>query len=403
MSTVWQKETGVATGRGFDPNGYCGLFKTWVAKNAVSGGPNWYIWDDQSALLTDPYIIITDTLSPVVNDVTTGPDGLPPKFIKFGYLSATGQEVRMQHYMWWDNVAHAGFGLWSGKKITTYDATDFEYRFRGGAIGIAIHSRLASSWYSIGILDWEGDPNRIESISTYSVLTSGVSSGTSVVITLSSPAEASKFSVDKKYYIYDFQNESYVDYCKVTNVNSPASQITVDALEHNFPSGAVITSYAHRFCSFGGFDNAIDDIDGTDYYSRPSVCKIPYVSALTNASVFHQTGQTGSIFGSCGMDVMTGVLACENPNDDNLQTGMRPFIYEISGYDSYQQNTTGYFNRAYGQIKGLYVAQNNSYVIGSDAKTINSKDYVFIGMGAEFCPGLNYQQGVFILDSTSVS
>lgn len=48
---VFQIEDGIATGRGFtdiDANGICSKFKTWVVKNAASGGPGWYIIDDYS-------------------------------------------------------------------------------------------------------------------------------------------------------------------------------------------------------------------------------------------------------------------------------------------------------------------------------------------------------------------
>jgi len=50
---VFQKETGLCTGRGFadvDAAGYLAKLKTWIVKAPASGGPGWTILLDKTTL-----------------------------------------------------------------------------------------------------------------------------------------------------------------------------------------------------------------------------------------------------------------------------------------------------------------------------------------------------------------
>jgi hypothetical protein len=397
MGTVWHVETGIATGRSFATDGFMDKFKTWVDLSA-GYGPAWFIIDDQSAG-SDPYIVISDVAAAGANDISSGPSGLPAKFIKIGYLDSEAGFIRMQHYLYWNTSTHVGYGVWQGKRVATYDAAQFEYRFRGGYIGMMVSARLASTWTSAGVLDWEGDPNRVEGVGIYGINAGLAVAGTNVVLNVSN---ATSFTLDNYYYIFDFQDVSHVNYVKVVDTtNAGSGQITVDALTYNFPGASVICAYAHRFFGFGNSSDAgINNFGGSygGFAAAYSNGNIPYVSANDQANVFHD--QASAIFGAVGLQVMDGVLSCENPNDAGLQAVMRPFVYEYSCHNAAYASKS--VNRSYGQVKGLYSFFNNSYVRGSDAKTVGGKDYVFLTLASEICGiGGNGQHAAGFLDTIS--
>lgn len=387
---IWNVTEGTALGRGFagvDPTGVLSMFYSWVsASPATSAGPGWYIYDDNSTSATDPYIVVTDTSGTIsANAMNISPDSLPPKFIKVGMISTEAGYIRVQHYLWWNKTTHLGHGLWCGHRVATYDSATFEYRFRAGQYGLVIHTRLASTWYMAGILSWEGDNNLVEDTSKYGILQSSAAPGTNVTVQLGS-GQASNFTVNNSYFIMDFQDHTWANYTKCLSANSATDQVVFDTKASNFITGSVVAAYAHRFYAFGTLhDTGINDICGGQYYSfaNASYAKIPYQSSTIATSVIHN--QSGQILGAASLDVLTNTLATLNPDDLSLQAVMRPIVIE---YEPDNASTPGLvtfgLNRAYGQVKHMYAAYNNSFLKGSDGKVINGLNYLYFASCGDF-------------------
>lgn len=392
MSTVWGKEAGQATGRGFagvDPDGFLAKFKAWVVKAPVDHGPGWFLHDDQSALGTDPYIVVCDVDAPAVNSMNNGPSGLPPKFMRIWMKSTEVGCIRVENFLWWNKSTHTGYGYWGGYYVYTYDSATFEYRFRGGYCGIVIHSRRASSWSHAGVLDWEGDSNLVEGTDKYGVLQSGITAGSSVVLQLAA-GQAINFTVNKWYFIFNFDGQHWVNYCKVIARDTGADTVTVDYLQKNFQSGSVIASYAHRFHQFGnGVSGDINSGNNTAWINdNRGKSTIPYVSSNSyytsygngSYAFFNPSHYYLSVSSGVRLAAIRDVLERLNNDDYGLQAVMRPIIVEYyRGQDSSYNTYNLGMNRAYGQTKELYFCYNNAFSTGADGKIINGKNYVKFG------------------------
>lgn len=72
---IFQIENGSCIGRGFsdvDATGFCAMFKTWVVKTAVNGGPQWNLLLDRSALPTPVSISSIDVANEIFTSVGHG-------------------------------------------------------------------------------------------------------------------------------------------------------------------------------------------------------------------------------------------------------------------------------------------------------------------------------------------
>ncbi len=401
---VWQVESGEATGRGFagvDADGLLAKFATWVVKSGANGGPGWYLHDDQSALAIDPYIVVCDTQTPAVNDLATGPGGLPPKFIKIGMKDTQAGYIQIQYYMWWDNTTQTGRGLWAGWILMTLDSGTFAYSFRGGVEGIVVHTRVTgqSRLFISGVLDWEGDANLVEATSKYGVLTAEASAGSSVTLNLDT-GQAANFTVGKFYFIYDFSVGTLVNYVKVTAKDELADTIVVETLASTFATGSVISPYAHRHTAFGttGYANAKEF--SLNYSGQvANYCCIPYVSSLVATNVVHD--QDGYITIQAKFDYLANTLLQIAPDDYNMRAVMRPIIGELYCANS---NATTYdvgMNRAYGQVKNLYIAYNNSRSLEKDGLTVNAKNYVYLAHVSDLNINASSVYDLLFLDTES--
>lgn len=403
----YQIESDICTGRGFagvDADGFLAKFYTWVTKNYASGGPGWYIHDDQSTLGTNPYIVICDTAAPVVNDYNTGPSGGPPKFLKIGYVNTEAATIRIQCYMWWDNATQTGYGLWDGHFLRTYDAADFVYAFRGGAECMIIQTRRGTTWDIFVFDEWEGDTNLVEGTTAIGTLQSGVTAGSSVVLQLDT-GEAANFTADKYYYLYDFDGHSWVAYRKVTAVDAVLDQITIDTADYNWPAGSVIGAYPHRWYTAG---NQLENNSGTTgiydfnyYVSRYS--KLPYCSSAGTAYSF--SNQSGPIYGACGADFMWKTIDSMNADDYGNRTVQRPLLYEFfRENDSITTTREASMNRAYGVAKNLYVGTTSGMAQMQDGRTINGKNYIYARTTSSFFSESAYTTAaVLILDTEATS
>lgn len=368
----YQKESGVCTGRGFaasSPNGFLEKFKTWIVKAYAAGGPLWYILDDQSALATNPYIIISDTAAPAANDYNTAPNGGAPKILKVGYVSTEAGYIRVNGYMWWNSATHVGYGLWCGYRLDTYDDADFAYDFRGGEECLIIQTRLGTSWDSFIIDDWEYMSGLVEATTAIGTLQAQAAAGSSVTIQLD-VGEAANFTVDKYYYICNFNGVAYVDYCKVTARDLINDTITVDQIGLTFAAGSIIGAYPHRWVvASSGAAGGVANLNYTGYNS-----KMPYVSTGDTSYSFHN--QSSTIYGACALNILNTVLDNLSPDDENYYAVMRAVLVEV-----YKENslatTTANMNRAYGRPKNIYVCSLGSMARALDGMTINGDNWLY--------------------------
>ncbi len=146
-------------------------FKDWVVKTPANHGPGWFIYDDQSAIATDPYIVVCNQSSPTANSKAI--------FVQVIVVSAS-ETMTLKAYLAWDSSAHTGLVYWQGMNVTTKTGA-FAYYFRGGIDCLMVilrdgttitHARV-SRWTGI----WDGTKGT-EPESTSGVLTNPLFYGT---------------------------------------------------------------------------------------------------------------------------------------------------------------------------------------------------------------------------------
>jgi len=66
----------------------------------------WHVYDDQSQLSEDPYIVICNVKDPTISGAVFGKK--VPTFIKIGYQSGEVLVFVVEAYAWWDKKRHVG-------------------------------------------------------------------------------------------------------------------------------------------------------------------------------------------------------------------------------------------------------------------------------------------------------
>jgi hypothetical protein len=350
-----------------------------------------------SIIMVEKYIVFCDTASPAVNDVDTGPSGGPPKFIKASMLNSEAGYIRIQYYCWWDATAHTGRGLWAGYRIDTSDDADFAYDFRGGAETMVIQSRIGTSWKCAGITEFTGDAELLEGTDKYGTVQSGVTAGSSVVLQLDT-GEAANFTVDSYYFIYDFDGHTWVNCCKVTDVDTGTDQITVDTLGQDFPAGAVIGAYVHRWFAFG---NGTTNLGYANINYTNINSKIPYVNAASNTYVFHN--QYGVIYGSAYGAVCDGFLTRVAPNRKGNWGTEDIYVVEHRWENDNNQTLTTGAHEGYGVLKNVISSNKGTMSPGLDGRTDSGLDWLyFLGNNDTFSSGSS-SYAALLLNTTSTS
>jgi hypothetical protein len=394
-------ESGSCHGRGFsgaDPNGFLAKFKTWIetAPGVSSGGPGWTIIDDQSAAVSNPYIVVCDIAAPVVNDYNTGMNGGPPKFVQVGMTTTQAGYIYCKSWCWWDVGTSTGRGQWNGYLIATYDDADFAYDFRGGDDCLIIQARTGSSWATFVLSEWTGDANLVQGTGVVGVLDGGVTSGSNKVLQLHT-GEGANFadSLNKYCYIYDFVGHTWVNYVKITDISNIASdQITVDTLGYAFPDGSVIGAYVHRWVSCG---NGTWDNNNYNYAN----CVFPYYSGAVGY-VFHN--QTGTIYSAVQADYAGAAINHMCPDDEGVYAVMRPGLCEYGRPNSplYTGSYTDGMNREYGIVNKIYCTKMGTMSAGLDGRIIGGNQWLFFkSLNALFYSGDSAIATLF-LDARSV-
>lgn len=289
---------------------------------------------------------------------------------KIGMITTEAGYVRIQYFLGWDSTNNVPMSLWSGYRLNTYDDADFAYDFRGGEETMIVQSRLGTAWYSTVIDKWIGDANRVEATDKTGTLQSGVTAGSSVVLQLGT-GEASNFTEDNYYYIHDLDGHNWINYVQVTNVNAGSDQITVDTIDHDFPSGAVIAAYTHRWYTMG---NGTTSPAQVDMNAASSELKIPYVSSQTE-SYAHFKSQVTGIFGYCILGKMKNDLGTASPNDVGKYAVQKPVINESHNF--LNSSSTVDMNRGYGTTNNVYITYDTSLAAAQDGRTIGASNYLF--------------------------
>lgn len=341
-------------------------------------------------------MIFCNTVGAAANDIDTGPDGGPPKFIRIAMHTEFAACVTIQFAMWHDTTTHATYGYWNGQIVQTYDDADFAFDFRGGDETFLFSSRLGSAWDAVGMDTFVGDSNLLEGTDKVGVLQGGVSSGSSVVLQLDT-GEATNFTADKYYYIFDFDGLTNINYVKVESVNTGTDQITIETLYDNFAAGAVIGAYVHRWAGFGNgnmylvFGPSIPNV-AFSTSSYPDYSSIPYISRTGGDSPMHdQYNSMGDIQYLMQLDAAREYMEAMNNNDEGNQAVMRPGVCEVSN------------NRAYGILKNTYILVKNTMAAFLDGKTIAGKNYLYTKAETDMFYGSETAYGVLVLDTESTS
>jgi hypothetical protein len=318
------------------------------------------------------FVVLTDTLSPVVNDYNTSPAGCAPKFLKLGYVVSESGYVRMQSFLWWNSTTHKGQVCWSGVRLETYDSALFAYQFIGGDEFLFQASQLGATWYYQFIDTFTGITSKLEAITKVGVLQTGITAGSSVVLQLAA-GQATNFTVNKFYYLYDFVGHDWVDYVKVTARDTWADTVTILSCSVNFPAGAVLTPYAHRYYMWGsgmGYPYGGSRMSNwTDYY-------IPYVSCTTQQNVTQKSADTtyntrGSAFN------LDAIISRGIPDDEGYYDCIRLLLYENGFADYYNAIVT--MNRIYGKSNNILVTARGTMGQMVNTRTLLGVDYLYFG------------------------
>jgi len=352
------------------------------------GGAGWYLvnlTDQGSGTHTvtaeEHFIVITDTESPSINDYNTSPAGCAPKFLKIGYKANESGYVRTQGIMWWDNTTHLCQGVWGGYILNTYDSALFAYQFIGGDEFFFQSTQLGSAWHHVNVDTFTGISSILEGMTKVGVLQSGISAGSSVVLQLDT-GEAANFTVDNYYYLYDFDGHFWVDYVQVTAVDVGTDQITIDTASQDFPAGAVIHPYAHRYV-MDGFGSSNDGVYGTNrdfinwygynqYYRTPGAFAIPYCSAGDADGVRNEQGSSILLRG-IPLGLESSVFTTGDPDDMGLYYCAKILLGEAA--DSNDSSTS--MNRIYGKLNNILRTARDSMGTMVNTRTLNSIEYLY--------------------------
>ncbi len=339
-------------------------------------------------------MIFCNTAGAAVNDIDTGPDGGPPKFLRISMFVETAGKINIQAAMWHDITTHKVCGIWWGMRLSTYDDADFVYDIRGGDECFLFCTRLGTSREVIGLDNFIGDSNLLEGVDKVGVIQSGATAGTSVALQLDT-GEATNFTVGEFYFITDFNNTTRAQYVEVESVDTGTDQVTVVELYRDAAAGSVIGAYVHRWYGFGTGATADER-----FSDQPSA--IPYVSSPDGTYVMDNQIYSGGIQTACAFEAARKYMSIMIPDDHGNWAVMRPGIYERFRPNLSYSNTES-MNRAYGTAKNLYLIYLTGLAAFQDGKTIGGKNYLFIGYEDDLILYGGNTTSVLFLDSESTS
>jgi len=335
-----------------------------------------------TGLLEGPYIVVSSVPAPTITTSQI--------LLRVGYITTESAFIRVTMYLGW--ATDHPISIWGGHKVNTLDAATFTYDFRGGTDTMIIQSRIGTAISTAGVDRFIGDAARLLPESIVGNLQGGITAGSSVVLQLAG-GEAAFFTVNRFYYIFDFSGHNWINYFEVTNVNVGADQITASILSQDFPAGAIVTPYFHRYWRFGS------DIGGGVNQQSVNDSGIPYMSSTDQAKCHYITSfASQNVDGSVTLGKLGEDISRESPNDRGLFGTQRPTIVELNFYDGANLG-----NRGYGQATNVFLADIDVMQKVLDGRTIGGNDYVFFQKESEAAGGNVLDDfAMLFLDTTSI-
>lgn len=377
---AFQIEKGTYVGSGFGSGELLALFKAWVVKSPANGGPGWSMLDDQSSLGSDPYIVVSDIQNPSANEAH--------KVLRL--TRSSSDTILLQAYLHWDSSSHVGYGWWAGYQNGSLQTAGAprKYDFRGGPETIIINTQNSGGgWEDMTILDeWLGLVPLTEKEEITGELQSGVSAGSDVVLQLGTD-EASNFTINRWYYIYDFDGHTWINYTKCTNVDEVNDRITVQQITENFSSGSVICAYAHRFYMTG---RGAGSGSGRTFFKGV----IPYVSSENQNNVMPPDD---SITSGQKNRFLVDRVVIYNEHLSGTHLAQKPIIMEKWDYTG----STNYMNRAYGQCKNLMVTDVNDLVQETGGRLIDGDEWNWFLYTSSLFEEINWDGAALIFGASS--
>ena len=324
---------------------------------------------------SEHFIIVCDTAAPTPNGYDTvgaaweSPTGMAPKFLKLGYQTTESGYVRMQGLIYWDSTNHIPWGYWSGVQLASYDSSVFAYQFCGGDEYLMQATLLGATWSAIFIDTFTGISSKLEVVSKVGVLQSGITAGSNVTMQLGT-GQAANFTANKWYYIYDFNAHCWVNYGYVVSVNIGADTIVFSNVAQNFPSGSILTPYAHRFYSYGAVFGNLQETN-MRYYGNGSPCQIAYCSSSVQANVFHS--QIVYINGAANYIISNELVASGIPDDEGNYDCVRHALSENRDFGG---STTNSINRLYGTSNNTLCTYTGTMGMMTNYRTMLGVDYL---------------------------
>lgn len=377
---VINKETDTCHGRGFSEADLLGSiiqnFQNWIVRSPVAspvskstGGPGWYIIDDQSGLPTDPYIVVANNEAKFFDtthvDVDPNKIDNPHKVVKLTIPTSTAGIVNIECYLWWDNQTQTGYFNWLNYDIPTLDDADFLYDFRGGPRFFSFGAR-STAWRHFILTDWDNLSPYTEDPSVASKITSGVTSGTSVKVYV---PDNSIYTTGYPYFIFDANGVENINQAVIESKgNDGADYVVLNELTQNFAADSVLCEYLHRYsawysdglallipyCSYKTTDAEYSD----NYITHRSGGYYPQASTLFNHTLIRRASPRNN-----------GEYAVSNPVLlENLNARSSPFNKRYIGMDM-----------LYGKMAGIFVSSTNNLVIMETARDIEGYDHIYLG------------------------
>lgn len=388
---IVNREQDVCHGRGFDEGhankGWLENFYRWVTRapeaspsSKSSGGPGWYIIDDQHDAGSDPYIVVSNhqaaTVAADPNNVSHQDD--PHIILQVGLYTTISGRVFIKHWGFWDASGHEGWLLIQRALLYTYDDADFVYDFRGGPTFMSLATRRGSTWEMFTCGKWTADSVLCEDTTVCGAFQAGVSAGSDVAVQLGA-GEAANFTENGFYYVMDIDNNGgayhcWVNYVKVTEVNTYTDVVHLQQIRHDFPAGTIIAAYPIRLYNLadrpeGGSTSrriripmcSSKSTDGSDW----SYC----ISDGTSNQTWDGRGAI-----SCYLDNNTTLLTHICPDDVGNYAIQRGYLVEE--YKGDTASDAGDMNRAYGSPEEIYVSSNENIAKMLDGREYNSRNYI---------------------------
>jgi hypothetical protein len=323
-----------------------------------------------------PYKVYCNKAAPVINDTCN--------FLKLSYVVGSST-IKLMNCLWWDVVNHIPRGIWTHPSPPVTISGSDTYYFNGNVDFINVVT-TGTAKYSFGTFAMNTVVNQSNTV--VSTLAAGITAGSNVTVSLGS-GEAANFILNKWYFLYDFDGHTWVEYVKVTAIDTGADTITLQVASYNFPTGSRIGVYPHRFYVFsqtaglsGGSNDAGHD-NITYPYGGNLTSTIPYYSSSTPSdlnSVFHK--QYYMIHGKVKIAKNQFAVDYGSPNDEGFYFASTPIILE----DYNPANTVETYKRILGATSegSMYLTANRNVTNNVTKRSINGKLYMVFGDESSF-------------------